>query len=384
MPPVPVPQLEVVPARIALLGNFDEDALKDRAEWRALIDAHRLKFVWDDDYWWLDTHLLIFDAREAAGLDSASQTSRVGIPDELYLRSFLDLDVNSPEAVGEFCAKVGPVGLKPWAEFYDSYDPPRDWPVSLAASLTAITQPAHLRSLSEPLLELDLWVNSELRGWDPQGSRVEQAGVRTETAGLSTEGQDVRWFGEVAVYQSFLRDMRNLWDFLSGGRSYAEVLASWTSGRWGWALPDLELDPALAVVPDGEDAAQIFLEDGLNPALSPFCVHVRAVSRTAAPSETARPEQEYTVYSAMCLQLANKIATGAPFRRCKNETCGRLFDEKQSFAPKHRSHGVTNYCSIDCANSQTQREHRRRKRDARRMEKSGSATVGPTKDVTRP
>src|SRR5206468_9439578 len=98
----------------------------------------------------------------------------------------------------------------------------------------------------------------------------------------------------------------------------------------------------------------------LNAALRPFQAQV----------ELATPEGEgilagqvgTSLYNALALQLMNEMAASSTFRRCANETCGRLFVRQRggSRYGQHRSDAM--YCTPECARMQAQRQYRRRKR----------------------
>lgn len=352
--PVPVPSVfvadvEIMRARIAMWDSFEQD-METREEWRELVERSGLSFVREEGRWFFDTHLLLSGLKPPwPGYCHAE------VPDELYLRSFLDLDAGSPQAVGEFCARFGLVGIVGDRE--GDWDVPDDWP-----AINAESEP--------PLLQLNGFVTSAarrwLRTWQRPWLRTGDVSEGTEVQGLPTEPftsvAEIRWFGEVAAYQSFLHDVCNLWDFLTGGRSFDSLVADWTSEQWGWGLYEPRPEDGL-----GEArVAQMALEGGLNPALSCFTVRVVATDPDEPAGAAAEPWARHSIYSDMCLQLANKISRQTPFRRCKNERCGRLFDVKAASDSKwHRYRGLASYCSDECANRQTQREHRRRKRDAK-------------------
>jgi hypothetical protein len=71
----------------------------------------------------------------------------------------------------------------------------------------------------------------------------------------------------------------------------------------------------------------------------------------------------HNVSSALMVQLHNLIVDGLEIRRCANETCGRPFVRQRGRATRgqYRTRGVM-YCDASCANSQVQREFRRRAR----------------------
>jgi hypothetical protein len=76
-----------------------------------------------------------------------------------------------------------------------------------------------------------------------------------------------------------------------------------------------------------------------------------------------------TVYNAAVLQLVNDLSAGTAFRRCANETCGRLYVRQRGRAVygEYRTVG-TKYCSNNCARAQYQREKRRRDKATKKGE----------------
>jgi hypothetical protein len=356
-------------------------------EYEAFYESPEYTFVQEDDRWFLETHVLSFWLTGGALLAE--------LPEELYLREFLELDVKSPEAVGEFCATFGPVGQKVGQSTPGWYRAPDDWPrCDGVAAETPLWQAAEW-VFKRPEHELARWLSTALRGWldnnwgdahvlvdeDQVTAGMRAAmGVQVDFADRTTPGflLDLRWFGEVEIYQSFLRDLCGLWDFLSDGRTYEALRGQWTSDAWGWQLraPGEGLSEV--------DAARLALAEGINPALNPYTVHVEPIVPEEPPGalwHVALPLERQTVYSAMCLQLANQIAKNSPYRRCRNELCGRLFEVKRGGHHGHRERTSTYYCSDECANRQYQREHRRRVRDARRAAINASkADLAPAND----
>jgi hypothetical protein len=105
----------------------------------------------------------------------------------------------------------------------------------------------------------------------------------------------------------------------------------------------------------------IFFEHTLTAALSTF--HPKATVTT--PSH--RPEHGWlagatvSLFATCCLELHNHLVEDATYRRCKNETCNRLFVRQtgRAEAGQHRRSGIK-YCSHHCARAQAQRQYRRR------------------------
>ena len=150
-----------------------------------------------------------------------------------------------------------------------------------------------------------------------------------------------------------VRDMTRIWPANQGALSFAELATSWESPGTPPASPADALDR---------------LSIGLNLALQPFQVHA-VVEPGGQESGTLEP----TLLSVVCLQLANDINDKPGYSRCRNENCGRLFARQRGRAQagQYRTVGVE-YCSRSCALAQSQRNWRRRRREAK---KAGEETA---------
>lgn len=116
-------------------------------------------------------------------------------------------------------------------------------------------------------------------------------------------------------------------------------------------------ESVVAVWPECRDEGEAWLRFAgfVNAALTPF--RVRVEIGAYAPSVP-----ELALYSVAVLQMVNDYTEHVDFKVCAAEKCGRTFLRQRGRSSSYsRSSGVI-YCSDTCANSQAQREWRRRQR----------------------
>lgn len=153
-----------------------------------------------------------------------------------------------------------------------------------------------------------------------------------------------------------IRDLVTAARIVTGELEPAE--ASWQSPVW--EPPHQRYEDFPWISDEQRDGPAALLGTELTEALQPFAPTVHSVLAWVDGPYRGEPQ----LYSRCCLELFNHLAEHATYRKCANETCGRLFVRQSGRArfDQHRTSGVR-FCSATCARAQ--RDHRRRRRQAR-------------------
>lgn len=270
--------------------------------------------------------ILFFD--DSAGRNSQQKE----LPDELYLRELWDLDLADSSEILDFSRQFGQLAVHGWAQL----------PIVPNPSQLGFIIPPKKNRKQVSRRTSDLRDLLELRGTDSY---------------LHVE--------EFKVLVMLLKDMSRVWDMTHGKTNFSQLEEAWESD---W------------IEPRNEKFAVFILCSYLNAGLKPF--HVRLEIGQGEIDEEVYGQPKPSLFQALCLQLANHIAEEAEYRRCANETCGRLFVRQRDRAEygQFKSEGVI-YCSKNCARAQAQRSLRRRQAEVRRLRRQGESIASISKST---
>lgn len=240
---------------------------------------------------------------------SRSERVTVALPEDFYLREFMELDAADLDAVAALMRTYGSLGgsIDPGGRDEDEYERlkelterehPSRGPYSLHGELATL-------HVTEAQAAITTWL--ALRGEDGLDALIEP-GV--------CEERSTQWrSGDTTREEARPRDLDHMRDLVLGRR-----------------ISDLM--------------------DALNAALKPFSIGIGSLT-----------DRSPGILSVVFLQMYNHLAEEATIRVCANETCRRNFVRQRGRAEygQNRTSGIK-YCTRECARAQAQREHRRRRR----------------------
>lgn len=258
------------------------------------------------------------------------------VPDDLYLYEIADADPSDPESL----RRLANLGLWRSLNIADAYGDLPIW-----------TDEQWRRALADVALKYGRPVPDDLEKgrhevWDPLGG----VGFPIHLEEIALRVRAVQRLSHHAQLYATGEDVAQAW---RPDRVDSAVRAR-------LSMPGLtdEDSPAVREVVAWEEFTRL-----ANAALREFHVRVYAdVGRPGYGIGSAYP----TVYQVAVLQIVNDMAGGgSTYHTCGNETCGRPFLRQRGRSRYYsRAEGVR-YCSRECANAQTQRDYRRRKRAER-------------------
>lgn len=250
-------------------------------------------------------------------------------PPEMHLREFRDCDIRSPESLRDLLLAVGQIDSR--AGGHPEHVSMQDW--------------NYRRSI--------------------QGI-AEQLGFPVPDFAVRPDWSDAIHVAEVAFCVDIVRALGEHVDLALSMEATSPV---WQ--RRGLLEESEAMKLIHRVGPDRtafedelpETIAWKCFSDFINPGLAELS------PRVVPPHLDSEPDFEHVkdAWVASCVLLFNDLAEGIPYKRCADETCGRVFRFQLGRATRHdragRSHGVV-YCSPGHARNQSQRERRRAARAA--------------------
>ncbi|MHB8144001.1 MAG: hypothetical protein ACYDGX_10220 [Thermoleophilia bacterium] len=247
------------------------------------------------------------------------------IPDELYLRGLREIDLHNFDEITTFSNKYGRMPLHNW------YDLTNGWP------------------LNHGLQRVD----RRIKGIKKSHNFDDENCIHVE---------------EFVIHAALVRDMTRAWELNTRQITYSDFKESMES-RWLYELLFVNREP---FEPNAAQTITLLLAGYLNAGLHPFRFRVETTGLEQISEEVSSESlimfgaPAPSLYSILCLQLANHINENEVYRGCQNERCQRPFVRQQGRSKFGQSRNVgVIYCSDLCARAQAQRELRRRRKKLR-------------------
>ncbi|MCL4554684.1 MAG: hypothetical protein M1565_06085 [Actinobacteria bacterium] len=265
------------------------------------------------------------------------------VPDELYLRELIDLDLQDPSAICGFTRLYGRLGDSGQRRGEDGLH---------RLAIFAGDELVRIHNAGQSAAEDWLGVAAARLAAD---EGIDYADALDRYLYEPPGPEDVQHIDEFRAHARALRNLVRIWDYHLGGRTFDELRQQWELVGGGLYEP-----------PDTPSRALHLFSALLSHGLVPF--HVRVDLRSASDSPARHDGARADLYAKLCLQIYNHVAEGATYQRCANENCRRLFVRQRGRAAQgqNRRRGLQ-YCSVRCGQAQAHRQLWHDKRRAREM-----------------
>jgi len=263
------------------------------------------------------------------------------VPEELFLRELLDVDLADPTSIAHFTSEYGLLLYSRARQIGNHGAEQRFW--SPQRDLQEIRR-ALIAELRDRSAGRDGSPRSALAG-DRKALPIVTLlrSVQAQLAGRYPADSITLHIDDFRLLATEYRDLVRIWlDFALNTDDH----------RAAWESP--------LQVPDDPGA---FLGSRLAPDLRRFAPRVVATGSGAGASDLDRT---WSLNAALAVQLYNDIAETPAYRRCSLEDCRRVFARARGRSEQGRHRSDAKYCSKSCADLAMKRRQRARKSPASR------------------
>jgi len=260
------------------------------------------------------------------------------LPDELWLRDLLDLDMQNPEAIARFCSRFGPLRFFPAGPGVHQHSVPSD------GDFREGTRDLHP--------ERDGIADEKERVW----MKAIATSIRVSEA--YPDDLSIDYAFHVTEFRAVASELRDCARVVLALTGRPEPYRDGIESSW-WAWPpwfgdDAERHARWAVLRINEGLRELW-------------------PRVIAPGwESDEPGVDWvSADTAICLQLFNALHSNPHYSTC--DFCGRLFINQQGRSKFGGHRPRPKYCSVVCADAQRQRDYRAKKREAQTSGTSGGS-----------
>ncbi len=328
----------------------------------------------------------------------------VELPDELFLREFLAVNIAVDATLIDFVGQWGPLSLPmPDKDTGTVSLVPRAWQALTQRDVVGfrageLSYKEELEERVAAMGDVRAAIETQHRHEEERKIRVSrEAGANPFDAqldeGWRAEGRHrIALWSDDRIYHGSVAEEKTITSeadprYVVSVRAYSLPAQRYAIGLYqavieSWLTIDVSagVNPATLGLDLDDEQARIWSSRGLDvprdvfEMLNTICAVVSEGAAMAGPRiELTHPRLEALggaygrpipgIAGAIAVQLLGWVAEGVPARRCANETCANWFTRQRgrAVAGQFRTTGVL-YCSSACARAQASRKYRRRNR----------------------